>query len=151
MILDSEQFLENERKNQVEEIIGKYHKLKKYKIDFSYRVFVCNHCFETWLLGNGNLYPPVRPNGDFQQYYDSYNIKTNDPELMKVPQNLNETIALYHFHYLHEMCRYNKIRYSKKKPMEMAKREYFDKLVSRIATSDHLQSFAKFYEYFINH
>ena len=28
-------------------------------------------------------------------------------------------LAKYHFHYLHEMCRYNKIRYSKNKPMGM--------------------------------
>ena len=37
--------------------------------------------------------------------------------MMPVPQDVQETIAKYHFHYLHEMCRYNKIRYSKNKPM----------------------------------
>ena len=69
---------------------------------------------------------------------------------MAVPEDINETIAMYHFHYLHEMCRYNRIRYSKKKPMEMAKRTYFDALVSRISSSNHLQSFAQFYNYFSN-
>ena len=117
---------------------------------FLYKVFVCNHCFETWLLGNGNLYPDIRPEGDFQPYYDKYNIKVNDPELMAVPDDIKETIAVYHFHYLHEMCRYNRVRYSKKKPMEMAKKAYFDTLVSRIENSDHLHSFAQFYEYFVN-
>ena len=63
------------------------------------------------------LFPEERPDGDFQTYYDSYNIKDNDPEMMPVPQDVQETIAKYHFHYLHEMCRYNKIRYSKNKPM----------------------------------
>lgn len=87
------------------------------QIDFTYKIFVCNHCFETWLLGNRVLFPEERPDGDFQTYYDSYNIKDNDPEMMPVPQDVQETIAKYHFHYLHEMCRYNKIRYSKNKPM----------------------------------
>lgn len=150
VILDSEEYNEHERKNQVENIINEYIEKKECKIDFSYKVFVCNHCFETWLLGNGNLYPDIRPEGDFQQYYDSYNIKKDDPELMSVPNGIDETVAVYHFHYLHEMCRYNRVRYSKKRPMEMAKRAYFDALVSRIANSNHLNSFAQFYNYFVN-
>lgn len=150
VILDSEEYNEQQRKNQVEKIIEKYLEEKNCKVDFSYRVFVCNHCFETWLLGNGSLYPDTRPEGDFQPYYDQYNIKEQDPELMAVPVDVDETIALYHFHYLHEMCRYNRVRYSKKKPMEMAKRTYFDALVSRISTSRHLRSFAQFYHYFSN-
>ncbi len=148
VILDSEEYNEQQRKNQVEEIIEQYLQDQNCKVDFSYRVFVCNHCFETWLLGNGSLYPDIRPDGDFQQYYDEYNIKENDPELMSVPEDVDETIAVYHFHYLHEMCRYNRVRYSKKKPMEMAKKSYFDALVSRISSSNHLHSFARFYNYF---
>lgn len=150
VILDSEEYNERQRKNQVEDIIEQYLQDKNCKANFSYRVFVCNHCFETWLLGNGSLYPDTRPDGDFQQYYDDYNIKEEDPELMAVPEDVNETIAMYHFHYLHEMCRYNRIRYNKKKPMEMAKRTYFDALVSRISSSNHLHSFAQFYNYFSN-
>lgn len=150
VILDSEEYNEQERKKQVENIIKEYIEKKNCVVDFLYKVFVCNHCFETWLLGNGNLYPDIRPEGDFQPYYDRYNIKVNDPELMAVPDDIKETIAVYHFHYLHEMCRYNRVRYSKKKPMEMAKKVYFDALVSRIDNSDHLHSFAQFYEYFVN-
>jgi len=115
VILDSEEYNEQERKKQVENIIKEYIEKKNCAVDFSYKVFVCNHCFETWLLGNGNLYPDIRPEGDFQPYYDKYNIKVNDPELMAVPDDIKETIAVYHFHYLHEMCRYNRVRYSKKK------------------------------------
>lgn len=148
VILDSEQYEEQDRREQVENIINEYLENKEDKIDFEYKVFVCNHCFETWLLGNGNLYPSSIPEGDFKQYYDWYNVKNNDPENMKVPANIKETIACYHFHYLHEMCRYNRIRYSKKKPMEMAKKGYFDALVARINTSSHLNSFAQFYKYF---
>lgn len=150
VILDSEEYDEVSRKNQVNLIIQEYIRNKNYQIDFTYKVFVCNHCFETWLLGNGALFPEERPEGDFQKYYDSYNVKENDPEMMGVPQNVQETIASYHFHYLHELCRYNKIRYSKKKPMFMAKEEYFEQLKLRIESTQHLRSFFEFYDYFIN-
>ena len=148
VILDSEQYDEACRKNQVNSLIEEYIEDKKYQIDFTYKIFVCNHCFETWLLGNRVLFPEERPDGDFQTYYDSYNIKDNDPEMMPVPQDVQETIAKYHFHYLHEMCRYNKIRYSKNKPMFMAKEEYFEQLRLRIESTQHLHSFFEFYNYF---
>lgn len=119
-------------------------------VDFSYKVFVCNHCFETWLLGNGALYPQCRPMNDFQKYYDAYNVKLCDPEKMRPPEDVNETTAIYHFHYLHEMCRHNKIRYSKKKPMNLATKEFFEEIAARVNTTNHLPSFFSFYSYFIN-
>lgn len=148
VILDSEELDTETRRSQVESLIDDYIKDKDYEINFSYRVFVCNHCFETWLLGNRELYPAERPSGDFQKYYDSYNVRDDDPEYMTVPQGTKETIAAYHFHYLHEMCRYNKIRYSKKKPMVMAQEDYFEQLKSRVQNTSHLDSFRELYNYF---
>lgn len=51
VILDSEEYNEQERKKQVENIIKEYIDKKNCAVDFLYKVFVCNHCFETWLLG----------------------------------------------------------------------------------------------------
>jgi hypothetical protein len=150
VILDSEQFDEITRKNEVKSKIENYINDNNYNIDFTYKVFVCNHCFETWLLGNRTLYPEARPEGDFQKYYDAYNVKLYDPESMPVPQDVNETIAAYHFHYLHEMCRYNKIKYTKKKPMYMAEKSYFNQLITRAKETEHLRSFYEFYNYFNN-
>jgi hypothetical protein len=150
VILDSEQLDEITRKNEVKSKIENYINDNNYDIDFTYKVFVCNHCFETWLLGNRTLYPEARPDGDFQKYYDAYNVKLYDPEFMPVPQDFNETIAAYHFHYLHEMCRYNKIKYTKKKPMYMAEKSYFNQLITRAKETEHLRSFYEFYNYFNN-
>ena len=150
VILDSEEYDTKYRKTQVLGLIKEYIEEKSLVIDFSYKVFVCNHCFETWLLGNGTLYPQSRPGGDFQQYYDSYNIQLYDPEKMKPPKEVNETIATYHFHYLHELCRYNKIRYSKKKPMNLATKEFFQEIVVRVNTTNDLPSFLDFYRYFLD-
>lgn len=150
VILDSEEYDTISRKTQVLDLINTYIEDNNIAIDFSYKVFVCNHCFETWLLGNGTLYPQNRPDDDFQKYYDAYNIKLYDPEKMKPLEDANETTAIYHFHYLHEMCRHNKIRYSKKKPMNLATKEYFEEIVARVNTTNDLPSFLDFYSYFLN-
>lgn len=150
IILDSEEYDAEYRKQEVTKKINDYIEEKGIELDFKYKILVCNHCFETWLLGNRELFPEISPEekDDFWQYYNHYNVKEDDPEEMKPSQDINETIASYHFHYLHEMCRYNKVRYSKKKPEYMATEEYFKKIVERIETTPHLKSFLEFYEYF---
>lgn len=150
IILDSEQYDVEYRKKEVKQKIHEYMAERNVELSFKYKIFVCNHCFETWLLGNTELFPNVVPDkeNDFWCYYNNYNIKEDDPEEMLPPDGTEETIASYHFHYLHEMCRYNKIRYSKKKPEKMGEQKYFDKLVERIETTPHLRSFLEFYSYF---
>lgn len=150
VILDSEQYDVEYRKNQVVQKIDSYLETQNVEMCFTYKIFVCNHCFETWLLGNRDLFPTeaIGEENDFWKYYCSYNVKEKDPELMIPPEDADETIAAYHFHYLHEMCRYNKIRYSKKKPEKMAEEQYFNKLVDRINSTPHLKSFMEFYNYF---
>lgn len=83
---------------------------------------MCNRCFETWLLGCKGLYPktPVEENSYFYQYYNHYNIEMCDPEKMTVPEWARETTGKISFHYLHELLRYNKIRYSKNKSVIFA-------------------------------
>lgn len=152
ILLDSEQYNLSYRKEQVENIIEKYVVQKGLKKSFSYKVFVCNHCFETWLLGNRKMYPLKCPKSEeeFFKYYVHYDVSRDDPENMEVPEGVNETIASYHFHYLHEMCRYKKIRYSKKNPKNMATKEYFNEMVGRVRETSHLGSFREFYLYFAN-
>lgn len=151
IILDAEEIKCMQRKQMVEKKLCEYKTDKKMEFDFNYKIFVCNHCFESWLLGNRDLYPAESPsvNSDFYNFYKYYNISTKDMEKMCVPPNLDDTTAMYHFHYLHEACRYSNIRYSKKNPRNMAKKEYFDKLISRTITTSHLQSFREFCEFFM--
>lgn len=148
VIVDSEEYDEATRKSEVISRIEEYIKEKQIVADFTYRVFVCNHCFETWLLGNRMLYPDSRPDDSFQEYYEAYNVKLDDPEKMIVPDGIKETTAVFHFHYLHEMFCHNKIRYTKRNPMYAAKKEYFIQLVNRVKETKHLRSFFDFFCYF---
>lgn len=147
IILDAEELEADSREQQVMEQINKHYEIDKF--DFAIKIFVCNNCFETWLLGCCGLYPKkeIDQTSDFYQYYKHYNIGECDPEKMIPPQENSDTIAKYHFHYLHELLRYKKIRYSKSNPKNVATKNYFEGIVERINTTEHLKSFKKFYTY----
>lgn len=149
IIIDTENETEESRKRQIYTKIKQEYVMESF--DFEILVFVCNHCFESWLLGAEGLYPQCEVNveSSFFPYYNYYNIEMCDPEIMSVPPNCNETIAKYHFHYLCELLRYNRIRYSKSKPDAVATESYFRSMCSRIKHTEHIQSFANFVD-FIN-
>lgn len=141
IILDAEELEAEDRKQIVYEQISKHYGVGT--INFDIIVLVCNRCFETWLLGCRGLYPTeeVDKTSDFYQYYNYYNIEDRDPEEMTPPEGNESTIAKYHFHYLHELLRYKKIRYSKSKPQNVATEEYFKGIAERISITEHLKYF----------
>ena len=89
----------------------------------------------------------VDSKSDFYPYFSHYNISVNDPELMMVPENVQDTIAKYHFHYLCELFRYQRIRYTKSRPTVVMQEWYYNELKSRIEKTSHLKSFAKFVQF----
>lgn len=150
IILDAEEEEIELRKSQVyKKIDDKY---AQNELKFETLLFVCNHCFETWLLGKRGLYPTdkIEKNSFIYFYTEYFNIEKSDPENMLVPESVDETIGQFHFHYLHEILRYQKIRYSKKKPNNVAAKDYFEGIVQRVQETNHLKSFKEFYNYFLN-
>ncbi|MCI9531497.1 MAG: hypothetical protein HFH38_07075 [Lachnospiraceae bacterium] len=147
VILDAEELDAEDRKEEVEEKIRSHY--QNVELRFGIVILVCNRCFETWLLGCQGLYPieEVEEESYFYPYYSYYNTGEQDPEEMVAPENINETTAKYHFHYLHELLRYKKIRYTKKKPDYVATETYFRGIVGRIGTTGHLKSFKGFYDF----
>lgn len=150
IILDAEEEDVEDRKIEVMEKIEEFRQEQKCTFDFQIKVIVVNRCFESWLLGNVNLYPDDVPpeNSDFFAYYKYYNIKESDPERMVRPvDSIESTTAKYHFHYLCEALRYQKIRYSKKGPQNICTREYFQQIIQRIHTTEHMNSFRELWQY----
>lgn len=147
VIVDAEQQSVEERRKQVQDKIEEYSRFNELNIEI--KILVCNHCFESWLLANKEIYPKVTPKEEsfFYPYYKHYNISELDPEHMPVPNDLDETIARYHFHYLHDAFLYNKIRYNKNKPDYVAKEEYFNHLVFRMKQSVHIRTFKELWDY----
>ncbi len=149
IILDAEDELVNKRRREVYQKIEEYQLEKKIELEYEVRVFVCNHCFESWLLANESLYPLVEPEKEsfFYPYYAHYDISKNDLEFMMVPNEREETIAKYHFHYLHDALRYRKIRYSKNKPDYVSTDTYFNAIVDRMRRTSHINSFKEFWNF----
>ncbi len=149
ILIDTENESEEYRKQQIFSKIQESYDMEKF--DFEVLIFVCNHCFESWLLGAEGLYPQgeVDSESDFYPYHNHYNIAEYDPEEMPVPTHCNETIAKYHFHYLCELFRYRRIRYSKSKPDVVTTRDYFYAMRDRIEHTEHIPSFAKFIDFII--
>lgn len=150
IILDSEESDADTRKQEVYDKIAEKYCIQE--LDFKIAVFVCNHCFETWLLGKKGLYPDkkVENTSDFYKYYNYYNIELRDPEKMTVPGDCDDSIGQYHFHYLHELLRYKKIRYRKSNPQNVATEEYFNGIVQRAFETEHIKSFREFYDYLVH-
>ena len=144
VILDAEEMEVDKRKQEVIDKINNHYNNRK--MEFDIIILVCNRCFETWLLGCKGLYPKetVERDSFFYPYYNHYNIEDCNPEAMLAP---DETTAKYHFHYLHELLRYKKIRYSKSNPKNIATSEYFNGIVERINTTKDLQTFKEFYDF----
>ena len=147
IIIDAEELEAETRLQMVKEKICTHYNINE--LNFETKILVCNHCFETWLLGCTGLYPreEVDIKSDFYTYYNYYNIEENDPEKMIPPETCDDTIAKYHFHYLHELLRYKKIRYSKSKPDNIITKGYFNGIVERIHITNHLNSFESFFNY----
>lgn len=150
IILDAEELDVEKRKKEVFDQI--YKNYEKDRLNFDIEVFVCNHCFETWLLGCLNFYPitNVSEVSDFYKYYNHYDVTIRDPEDMIPPEECKETIGKYHFHYLHELLRFKGIRYTKKKPDIAFTKDYFTGIVKRIETTNQMRSFKDFYQFFKN-
>ena len=159
VILDSEEETVQARKRQVIEKIAEKYDARN--LNFEIKIFVCNCCIETWLLGRKNMYPlPIEsnPNAEnykcfskhFENHYYHYNIEINDPELMSIPDAKSETKARYHFHYFHDLCLYNflsgksPLKYTKSKPNIAMNEDFFDGLMERIYDTDDLESLKEF-------
>lgn len=149
IIVDAENKTIDERRQEIwDKIHGEY---DVGDFNFEIKIIVCNRCFETWLLGAQGYYPnEIEESSFFNSYYLFYNIEKNDPEQMLKPSFFSKSIAQYHFQYLHEMFRYNKIGYQKKKPRLVATEEFFGKLIKRIKTTSHINSFAELYNFILN-
>lgn len=81
----------------------------------------------------------------FSKIEEKYKLDQLDFELrVFVCNHWNETIAKYHFHYLHEMFRYKGMRYNKNRPDLVAGITYFEGLIQRIRDTDHIASFQEF-------
>ena len=116
--------------------------------DCELKIIVQDKCIETWFLGNENIYSRQPESDELRAYTQYYNVQKLDPELMEKPEGF-DTSAQFHEKYLKEILAAKKLSYTKQKPNEVLKEYYLKELISRIETTNHLQSFKVFYDFCI--
>lgn len=158
IIIDAEDLSVRERKERIYNSIFNKYPIETNPIPCSIQVFVCNRCFESWLLGCMGLYPSSQEfvSKDFNSYYNFYDIEHCDPEKMSKPASYDKTVATYHFQYLHTLTldiqKQNKIKrfaYTKTKPNCVLRQDYFESMLRRINETDDINTFKDFYNFII--
>lgn len=158
IIIDAEDLGVAERKKRIYDSIFDKYSSEFESIPCSIHVFVCNRCFESWLLGCMGLYPSNIDfvSNDFKSYYDFYDIEHNNPEKMLKPLSFDKTVASYHFQYLHTLTldiqKQNKLKkftYRKSSPNCALRKDYFEAMVQRINTTEDISTFKEFYDFII--
>lgn len=110
-------------------------------------IIIQDPCIETWGLGNKIIISKNKVTESFSPYYCHYNVQEKDPELMKVPDRYDGSIAKYHESYLKNMLQLRNATYTKKNPAALMEPTYLEQLISRASDgSNHLNSFLQFYE-----
>ncbi len=115
-------------------------------IDFD--IIVQNICIETWFLGNVKAVPAQPTDSEACSHISFYNVRENDPELMKKPENFIGSFANYHYQYLKCLLKHNNISYSKTIPNSVYELHYYRQLQNRIATTGHINSFSQVETFF---
>ncbi|MDC9614659.1 hypothetical protein PSI19_12445 [Xenorhabdus khoisanae] len=106
-----------------------------------------NPCIETWALGNKSMISHNKLHAEFSDYFYHFNVKDNDPELMKKPDDFSFSDSAYHGDYLKAMLSVRGIRYTKKNPQGVIEKYYLDELIERAQDGNgHLKSFFHFYQ-----
>lgn len=158
IITDAEDLGVLERKKRIYNSIIKKYPPKTDSIPCSIHIFVCDRCFESWLLGCMGLYPSDinLVSNTFMPYYNFYDIEHNNPEKMLKPLSFDQTVASYHFQYLHTLTldiqKKNKLKnftYRKSKPGCALREDYFNAMVKRIDSTKDIGTFKEFYDFII--
>lgn len=132
------------RKQQVHEKISTYENT----LTIPYFVFIQNICFETWLLGHGDLLPHT-PSPHFAAYLSHYDTSSFDPEAMpNNPAAGVATASLYHERYLRALLKESGHHYNKSRPAPIVMTApYLGALKKRTQETVHLKSLAEFFEF----
>lgn len=113
-------------------------------VTYSFLVLPMKRCFETWLLGNREVWPAFL-NDDFAPWAQYYPVNHKDPEYMEKPTSFQDTNSMYHFRYLQKMLRCSvKKNYSKRSPGYVSNESYLSGILSRVEEMGDMRSFQSF-------
>lgn len=113
-------------------------------LDIDYKILPIKRCFESWLLGNKEVYPK-NADDKFKTYEDFYDVSKNDPEMMDCPDGYRDSISIYHYNYLQCMLKMSiGKKYTKGNPSIVGNSNYLGGMNHRINSTSDMSSFREF-------
>ena len=113
-------------------------------LDIDYKLLPIKRCFESWLLGNKEVYPK-NADDKFKTYEDFYDVSKNDPEMMDCPDKYRNSISIYHYNYLQCMLKASiGKKYTKGNPSIVGNSNYLGGMNHRINSTSDMSSFREF-------
>lgn len=121
---------------------------EKIKMEYgTLKIFLQKRCFETWCLGSLLYNSTYSDRYDYQKFVSFYDVSKKDPEEMTKPHWFRKSNSIFHFYYFREMMKQKKQKYAKAHPGIVMSKSFFDDVVNRIDTSEHLDTFREFYKF----
>lgn len=116
--------------------------------------YVIQHfCFETWLLGNKQIFRRKTDDYDLQKFRALFDVRNNDPELLPANDERAWNRSQFALQYLRAGLRdvhpANRISYSKGQPGVIPTEGYFNQVKNRHLDEHHIMSFQGFLDAFI--
>lgn len=112
-----------------------------------FEIIVQNRCLETWFLANPKIFKK-NPNSDFlRECVEFYNVKKDDPELMRKLPDFEGSTSVFHSSYLQELLAEKNVSYSKKNPQSVVEEYFLKQLVERSQKTNHIPSFQHFIQF----
>ena len=144
IIVDSEDFTYEEKYNEISNFINSKIDMKKVIIIIQY------YCIETWALGNKLIIKRNPEDAELKKYIRFYNVIYNDPEKMESIDRSIMNRAQFTHDYLKRTLKdkYRGLSYTKRNPEIICHQKYFEQIVKRYESTNHIQSFSSFYDTF---
>jgi len=142
--IDSDEMTYEEKYQEINDFISNYR--DKIKII----IIVQHFCIETWALGNKCIISRNPEDPQLKRYIKYFNIVTKDPELLtSIEENL--TRSQFAEKYIKKALndKYRNLTYSKNRPDVLLNPKYFQRVKLRYDTTNHIQSFGKFLDAFV--
>jgi len=115
------------------------------------KIIIQHFCLETWALGNKKVGPKNPKNSTLIEYKKIFNVLEEDPELLPSYSPRNWNRSQFALRYLRRMLndKNKNLTYTKSNPKALLHPKYFDQVINRYKSTNHIGSFLTFLNAFV--
>jgi hypothetical protein len=139
IVVDTDDKRVDEREFEIRDFIIK--KGIKFSQSTDFVIILQRCCFETWLLGNRQIFKENAQDDVLKSWIKHFNVSINDPEMMTLPLDYAGSIGNFHKIYAEKM----QIEYYKNRDAEsITDLNHLTAIIERFEQTGHLATFGNF-------